>query len=131
MKKMQLFAAVSIFIALVATSVNAVDGMHQILSKNVHVWDGPSDGVTRKISVLVENNLIKKLRASPVDANADATVIDGGGRFLIPGLIEMHTHLMFRYGVTVMRNDFDAQPSPKIELKAMDSDGVPVFQYRL
>jgi len=27
--------------------------------------------------------------------------------------------------------DWDAQPSPAIQLKAMDKDGVPVFQYRL
>lgn len=91
----------------------------QILINNVHVWDGTSDGVTKKISVLVEGSLIKKLRASEGDANADATVIDGGGRVLIPGLIEMHTHLMFRYGVTVMRNDFDAQAAGAAAMESL------------
>ena len=83
----------------------------QILIKNVHVWDGSSAGVTKRINVLVENNLIKKLRADDSDAHANATVIEGDGSVLIPGLIDMHTHLMYRYGVTVMRNDFDAQAS--------------------
>jgi len=91
----------------------------QILIKNVHVWDGTSDGVTKQINVLVENNLIKKLRADDRDAHADATVIDGDGRVLIPGLIEMHTHLMFRYGVTVMRNDFDAQASGAAAMESL------------
>jgi imidazolonepropionase-like amidohydrolase len=91
----------------------------QILINDVHVWDGSSDGVTKKISVLVEKNLIKKLRASPGDANADALVIDGGGRVLMPGLIEMHTHLMFRYGVTVMRNEFDAQAAGAAAMESL------------
>ena len=92
---------------------------NQILIKNVHVWDGTSDGVTKRINVLVENNLIKKLRADDSDAHADATIIDGDGRVLIPGLIDMHTHLMYRYGVTVMRNDFDAQASGAAAMESL------------
>ena len=111
MKKFRLLTTISILIAAFTASVNAAETtvLNQILIKNVHVWDGTSDGVTKKISVLIEGNLIKKLRASDSDANTGAKIIDGGGRVLIPGLIDMHTHLMFRYGVTVMRNDFDAQ----------------------
>jgi len=96
-----------------------VNNPAQILIKDVHVWDGTSDGVTKKINVLVEGNLIKKLRASESDANAGATIIDGGGRVLIPGLIDMHTHLMFRYGVTVMRNDFDAQAAGAAAMESL------------
>ena len=106
MNKIQLLATVSILIAILATSANATGSNTpaQILINNVHVWDGISDGVTKKISVLVEGKLIKKLRASASDANADATVIDGGGRVLMPGLIDMHTHIMFKYGVPASRN---------------------------
>ena len=60
------------------------------------------------MSVLVEGNLIKEISKNPKAANG-AKVIDGGGRTLMPGLIDMHTHLMLRYGVTVMRSEFDAQ----------------------
>ncbi len=91
----------------------------QILIKNVHVWDGSSAGVTKRINVLVENNLIKKLRADDSDAHANATVIEGDGSVLIPGLIDMHTHLMYRYGVTVMRNDFDAQASGAAAMESL------------
>ena len=100
------FAVIAILMILLAPLANAVDdtAVDQILIKNVHVWDGTSDGVTKKINVLVENNLIKKLRASDTDTNSNVKVIDGDGHILIPGLIDMHTHLMFKYGVPETRN---------------------------
>jgi imidazolonepropionase-like amidohydrolase len=81
----------------------------QTLFTNVNVWDGKSDTLATGMNVLVEGKLIKSVSAEPVGARSDAQVIDGGGRTLIPGLIDMHTHLMLRYGVTVMRSEFDAQ----------------------
>ena len=101
MRKFRLLTTISILIAAFTASVIAAETTvpNQILVKNVHVWDGTSDGVTKKISVLIEGNLVKKLRASDSDANADATIIDGRGRILMPGLIDMHTHLMFQFGV--------------------------------
>jgi len=115
------FAVIAILMILLAPLANAVDdtAVDQILIKNVHVWDGTSDGVTKKINVLVENNLIKKLRASDTDTNSNVKVIDGDGHILIPGLIDMHTHLMYRYGVTVMRNDFDAQASGAAAMESL------------
>jgi len=64
----------------------------QTLFKNVHVWDGTSDGITKKISVLVEGNTIKKVRASASDAHEEAKIVDGNGRILMPGLIDSHVH---------------------------------------
>lgn len=60
---------------------------------NVTIFDGVNEK-TIEGSVLIENNLIKDFGAS-VKAPADATVIDGGGRFLMPGLIDSHVHLTF------------------------------------
>jgi imidazolonepropionase-like amidohydrolase len=65
----------------------------QTLFKNVHVWDGTSDGITKKINVLVEKNIIKKVRALESDAHAEAVVIEADGRTLMPGLIDSHSHL--------------------------------------
>lgn len=64
----------------------------RILIDNVRVFDGVSDALTTPTRVLVEGNLI--LEVSP-DAQAPegATEIDGGGRVLMPGLIEAHGHL--------------------------------------
>jgi imidazolonepropionase-like amidohydrolase len=80
-----------------------------ILITNATVWDGTSDTATPGVNVLVENNLIKQVSAEPIAVNRSAytTVINAGGRVLMPGLIDMHTHLMFRFGVPQTR-DMDA-----------------------
>ena len=65
----------------------------QTLFTNVHLWDETSDGITRRVNVLVENNLIKKIRADVSDAHAEATVINAPGKILMPGLIDSHSHL--------------------------------------
>ena len=57
------------------------------------VWDGTSDTLSRPTGVLVENNLIRLVGAGKADAHADAVVIDGAGKVLMPGLIDTHTHI--------------------------------------
>jgi imidazolonepropionase-like amidohydrolase len=69
------------------------DGVSQVLFTNVQVFDGVSNELATNQHVLVENNLIKQVSGDPINA-AGATVIDGGGRTLMPGFIEAHAHLM-------------------------------------
>lgn len=80
-----------------------------ILITNATVWNGTSDSATPGLSVLIEDNLIREISGEPIPVNrsANTTVIDAGGRTLIPGLIDMHTHLMFKFGVPQTR-DMDA-----------------------
>jgi imidazolonepropionase-like amidohydrolase len=66
----------------------------QILFTNVNVFDGFSDKLKENMSVLVEGNVIKEVAKGDIDAGPNATVIDGGGRTLMPGLIDNHVHLM-------------------------------------
>ena len=65
----------------------------QVLFTNVNIFDGTSDALAEGMSVLVEGNLIKKVAKGSIEADG-ATVIDGGGRTLMPGLIETHAHLV-------------------------------------
>lgn len=88
--------------------ISADNAAPQILIKNVNIFDGKSEQLSMGQDVLVEGSLIKQIGMG-LKAEADAAVIDGKGKTLMPGLIDMHTHLMFRYGITVMRSDFDAQ----------------------
>jgi len=101
--------AATVFLAGIVAPAQAADKESplMVLITNVNVFDGTSEELAMEMDVLVEGNLIKTV-AKGIEAPG-AEVIDGGGRVLMPGLIDMHTHLMFRYGVTVMRNDFDAQ----------------------
>ena len=64
----------------------------QVLFTNVNVFDGKSDMLAEGMSVLVEGNLIKKIAKGKIDAGSNAKVIDGGGRTLMPGLIDQHVH---------------------------------------
>lgn len=64
------------------------------LIRNVHVFDGVNEQRIENASVLIEGNLIKTVSTEPVTADG-ATVIDGGGRTLIPGLIDVHWHTSY------------------------------------
>jgi imidazolonepropionase-like amidohydrolase len=90
---------------LIAGSAQAQDPKLTLI-RNVNIFDGKSKQLAMGQDVLIEGNLIKQIGTG---ITAAATIIDGGGRTLMPGLIDMHTHLMYRYGVTIMRNEFDAQ----------------------
>jgi imidazolonepropionase-like amidohydrolase len=80
-----------------------------VLFTNVSLWDGSSEEASPGMNVLVEGRLVRRVSADPipVDRSANTLVIDGGGRTLMPGLIDMHTHLMFKFGVPQTR-DMDA-----------------------
>jgi len=69
------------------------DGSRRVLFTNVHVFNGIDEERIENANVLIEGNLIKTVSAEPIEKTG-ATVIDGGGRTLMPGLIEGHAHLM-------------------------------------
>jgi imidazolonepropionase-like amidohydrolase len=60
---------------------------------NCNVFTGPSTTIQRGMSVLVEGNKIKAVRRGTIDAPTGATVIDAGGRTIMPGLIDNHCHI--------------------------------------
>jgi len=62
------------------------------LFTNVDVFDGVHEARIEKANVLVEDNLVKRISTSAIPTDG-ATVIDGGGRTLMPGIIEAHAHL--------------------------------------
>ena len=62
-----------------------------VLFTNVRVFDAKSDRLTDPAQVLVIANKINKVGKN-LTAPAGATVIDGGGRVLMPGLIDAHWH---------------------------------------
>jgi imidazolonepropionase-like amidohydrolase len=64
------------------------------LFQNVRIFDGKGDTVSGPMNVLVRGSLIERISATPIAPEASYTVIDGGGRTLMPGLIDMHWHTM-------------------------------------
>jgi imidazolonepropionase-like amidohydrolase len=66
------------------------------LFENVRVFDGTSETLSPPTNVLVRGNRIERVSAEPiaVDRRADTRIIDGAGRTLMPGLIDVHWHAM-------------------------------------
>jgi len=67
------------------------------LISNVNVFDGRESALRRNMHVLVKDNLIETVSAEPlaVVQTGNVAMIDGGGRTLMPGLIDNHWHAMF------------------------------------
>jgi len=84
-------ALAALFVAS-ATAAVAQDAPPQTLITNVHVFDGKNAQRIENASVLIEGNLIKMVSTDRIETDG-ATVIDGGGRTLMPGLIDAHVHL--------------------------------------
>jgi imidazolonepropionase-like amidohydrolase len=66
--------------------------MSQYLFRNVQLLDPAHDRLLGGHEVLVEDEVIREVSNRPLPA-AGVTVIDGGGRTLMPGLIDCHVHV--------------------------------------
>src|SRR5262245_53181981 len=66
------------------------------LFENVRIFDGRGAALSTPSNVLIRGNVIERISTQPiqVDRRADTRVIDGGGRTLMPGLIDNHWHAM-------------------------------------
>ena len=85
--------------------------------KNVSVIPMNQEIILDNYSVLVVDGKIKELApVSKLKVPSKATVIDGTGKYLIPGLFDMHTHFFYEQGDHV--NTCDK------ELKLMLANGI-------
>ena len=65
----------------------------QLLLNNVEIFNG-KDARTFSGNLLIRNNRIETISAASIEMPSErpVTVIDGKGRFLMPGLIDAHWH---------------------------------------
>lgn len=84
-------------ILTIAILMSAFYGITQttILINNVQIFNG-KDEKTITSNVLIVNNLISKISTAPIPTNksGETKIIDGKGKFLMPGLIDAHMHMM-------------------------------------
>jgi imidazolonepropionase-like amidohydrolase len=68
-----------------------------IVFRDVRVFDGESDRLAEASDVVVSGNLIRSVSAASAVGDGDVAgeVIHGGGRVLMPGLIDIHAHIAF------------------------------------
>ncbi len=79
----------------------------QVLIKNVNIFDGKSNKLSPNMNVLVEGETIKAISQSSIPTAGEAHVIDGGGRTLMPGLIDGHAHVMINRNFGVVETNMD------------------------
>lgn len=81
---------------MVCTVVFAQNAPVKILITNVNIFNG-KDNKTVKGNILIEGNLIKKISAEPIptDRSGLTKIIDGKGKYVMPGMIDAHSHMLF------------------------------------
>ncbi|MEO7917355.1 MAG: hypothetical protein ABIR16_06895, partial [Dokdonella sp.] len=92
-----------------------------LLIRNVRLFDPRDLSVTRNSSVLVRGERV--IRIGPdasIGATADAEIIDGKGRFLMPGLWDNHQHFSGVDGLLDLANGVTSARD-----MANDNDGLP------
>ncbi len=93
MKQLVLLSVLFCIMAL-STRTTAQDTKYNhILFRNIRIFDGINEKLIEGKMLLVTNNKISRI-ANYIEALKNTQVIDAGGRILIPGLIDAHTHLM-------------------------------------
>ncbi len=92
MKKLIFFLILSVFAACQSTPKKSEHP--QWIFRNISVIPMDQERVLEKQDVLVsEGKIVAIGETGNVPYNDDATVIDGTGKFLLPGLAEMHAHV--------------------------------------
>ena len=66
------------------------------LITNVSVVNTRDGSVSAPMSVVVDGGKITKITSTPVYTKDAAQAVDGTGKYVVPGFVDMHTHSMVR-----------------------------------
>ena len=105
-KKLSLILATILIAAVQFSFAQETEEPSMELFTNVNVWDGTSDQLATGTDVLVVGNKISKIGKGLSEDGAQ--VVDGNGGTLIPGLLDMHQHLLLHGGTAAGTYDWDA-----------------------
>lgn len=112
-----------LFLFLVAASFAVSAQTTAFVGVNVIPMD--RERVLKNQTVIVRNGVIAEIgEAAKVKVPKDAARVDGSGKFLIPGLVDMHTHLL---------SDDDSFPDSigPDELRVMVANGVTTIRFMI
>lgn len=98
--------ATSILFAAFSSAQGEVANLQTIVLRDVTVFDAREGKLNAGMDVLVVGNQITEILEHTANRTYpdDARIVDSGGRVLLPGLIDTHTHLSIIAGLDKMRN---------------------------
>jgi imidazolonepropionase-like amidohydrolase len=83
----------------------------RLIIENIDLLDAMDNKLTKNKTIVIENGIIKQVLSTIPEIEKDEYRIDGTGKVLLPGLIDMHVHVLDRsdlllllaHGVTTVR----------------------------
>ena len=99
---------------LIAAGVVGTAGADTVVLRNVQGYTPTRDGMQTFSGLVIENGRVTRLLTGNQDpgANAGATVIDGGGKHVLPGLTDAHGHVL---GLGEQRVQVDLRDTTSID----------------
>ena len=87
----------SIFLALFfltsCTDLKEIKEKQDILISNISILDVASGELMQSQNVALDSGRIKRITSEKLESSAFDTILDGTGKYLMPGLAEMHAHI--------------------------------------
>jgi imidazolonepropionase-like amidohydrolase len=80
-----------------------------LLIKNTTLWTNEKEGVLSNVDILLKNGKIALIGKNIVDATA--TIIDGTGKHVTPGIIDEHSHIAASQGINEGGHNSSAEVS--------------------
>ena len=108
---------------LAATSIGIFAHAETVLIRNATVLT-VTKGTVQNGSVLIENGKVAAIGKN-VSAPADATVVDASGKYLMPGIIDCHSHTAIEGGV----NEGTVSDSSMVNIKdVIDPTDINIYR---
>src|SRR5262245_56321820 len=91
---MKIAAILTALLSLILTGTSGTTPHHAgIVIRNVSIIDVRTGAIDRTSDVMISGDRIQSVGKN-LKVGKDATVVDGTGKFLIPGLWDMHVHAL-------------------------------------
>jgi imidazolonepropionase-like amidohydrolase len=91
MYRTRIVVVIALALTAMAYPAFAADGPYALT--NANLFDGVNNAITENVTVLIRDGRIERIDTGDVNVPSDYTVIDVEGNFLMPGMIDVHTHL--------------------------------------
>jgi imidazolonepropionase-like amidohydrolase len=138
------FSFSTILLIFFQVSFAKAQGLRTVLIENVLVFDGKSSSLSSPVNVWIQGDQIKTISSSPIQTDENTLKIQGNGKTLIPGLIDVHVHLtfgaltvremmspMFSEGIMMEKVSINAEKMLMRGFTAARDAGGPIFPLKM